>query len=88
MSRTREYTWEINDRLRQILDSWKGLTRYGHDELGNLAWAQYDDGTFEYRMPDAVAEIEATEDTVLPVSSSKRSTSTGRPVTSTTTKAT
>ncbi len=60
--RTREYTWDVNDRLRQIQDSWKGLTKFGHDAVGNLAWAQFSDNTFEYRMPDAVGNLFRTTD--------------------------
>ncbi|MDZ4862348.1 MAG: DUF6531 domain-containing protein, partial [Gemmatimonadota bacterium] len=56
------YTWEVNDRLRQVVDLQKGMTRYGHDALGNLAWAQYGDGELELRMPDAVGNLFRRED--------------------------
>ncbi|MCB0522704.1 MAG: RHS domain-containing protein [Lewinellaceae bacterium] len=61
-SRTRNYTWDVNDRLRQIIDNQKGPTTFGHDVFGNLAWAQNPDGTTDYRMPDAVGNLFRTKD--------------------------
>ncbi len=56
------YKWEPNDRLRAVIDGLKGATQYGHDALGNLAWAQYSDGTADLRMPDAVGNLFRRED--------------------------
>jgi RHS repeat-associated protein len=55
------YTWEVNDRLRRVVDAMKGATEYQHDALGNLAAARYSDGSTELRMPDAVGNLFRTE---------------------------
>jgi RHS repeat-associated protein len=55
------YTWDVNDRLRRVIDGLKGTTEYSHDALGNLARAQYSDGSCELRMPDAVGNLFRTE---------------------------
>jgi RHS repeat-associated protein len=55
--RTRTYTWDVNDRLRQISDSVGGITQFEHDAFGNLAAARYGDGHTDYRMPDAVGNL-------------------------------
>ncbi len=57
----KRYEWDINDRLRKIIDAHNGTTTFSHDELGNLASAQYGDGTFEFRMPDAVGNLFKTK---------------------------
>ena len=56
------YSWEPNDRLKMVIDAIKGPTKYGHDELGNLSWAQYADGAVDLRMPDAVGNLFRTEE--------------------------
>jgi len=56
------YSWDVNDRLHQVIDVQKGITKYGHDALGNLAAAQYGDGVIEFRMPDAVGNLFRTSD--------------------------
>ncbi|MBK8566758.1 MAG: hypothetical protein IPN76_26355 [Saprospiraceae bacterium] len=61
MSRNRQYTWEVNDRLKQITDPQKGTWIFEHDALGNLAAAQYPDGAFEFRV-DAVGNLFRTKD--------------------------
>ena len=58
----KRYEWDVNDRLRKIIDAHHGTTTFSHDELGNLAGAQYGDGTFEFRMPDAVGNLFKTKD--------------------------
>ncbi len=55
--RTRTYTWDVNDRLRQITDGIQGITQFEHDAFGNLAAARYGDGQTDYRMPDAVGNL-------------------------------
>ena len=62
MQRTRTYQWGVNDRLQQIQDSQRGLTRFGHDELGNLAWSENPDGSTLFRMPDAVGNLFRTKE--------------------------
>ena len=56
------YTWEVNDRLRKVVDLLSGPTHYRHDALGNLAAAAYADGHVDLRMPDAVGNLFRTED--------------------------
>ncbi len=56
------YVWDMNDRLRQVIDAQKGITKYEHDALGNLASAQYGDGVVELRMPDAVGNLFRAKD--------------------------
>lgn len=61
--REREYRWDVGDRLRMIFDSQYGSVRYGHDALGNLASAYFDNGGGrELRMPDAVGNLFRRED--------------------------
>ncbi len=57
LQRSRQYRWETNDRLKQILDSRFGSRAFQHDALGNLSAAQYGDETWEYRLPDAVGNL-------------------------------
>lgn len=58
----KRYEWDVNDRLRKIIDAHQGTTTFTHDAMGNLAGAQYGDGTIEYRMPDAVGNLFRTRD--------------------------
>lgn len=62
LSRSRKYVWDVNDRLKQIIDPQKGTWNFEHDALGNLAAAQYPDGAFEFRMPDAVGNLFRSKD--------------------------
>lgn len=56
--RSRRYHWEANARLRQIIKGQgEGAVKFGHDETGCLAWAQYEDGHYEYRSPDKGGNI-------------------------------
>ncbi|HMC93903.1 MAG TPA: RHS repeat-associated core domain-containing protein, partial [Polyangia bacterium] len=57
-----QYSWEVNDRLRKVVDLLRGPTQYRHDALGNLAAAVYADGRLDLRMPDAVGNLFHTED--------------------------
>jgi RHS repeat-associated protein len=62
VSRSRQYKWDVNDRLKEISDSLRGTTRFEHDVFGNLAWAQNADGSTDFRMPDAVGNIFRTQE--------------------------
>ena len=55
------FTWEVNDRLRMVVDAARGPVRYEHDALGNLAAATYEDGRVDLRMPDAVGNLFRTQ---------------------------
>lgn len=57
-----QYTWDVNDRLKMVVDAMRGPTHYEHDALGNLAAATYADGHVDLRMPDAVGNLFRTRD--------------------------
>jgi RHS repeat-associated protein len=64
LKRHKKYDWDVNDRLKSIRDLVKGdnnSVKFGHDAFGNLAWAEYGAGQFEYRMPDAVGNLFKTK---------------------------
>ena len=52
-----QYTWDVDDRLKMVIDATRGPIRYEHDRLGNLAAATYVDGRVDLRMPDAVGNL-------------------------------
>ena len=63
MQRDTRYHWGLNDRLEKISDAFRGITcTFGHDQLSNLAWAQYSDGKTDLRMPDAVGNLFRRQD--------------------------
>jgi RHS repeat-associated protein len=54
----KSYRWNVNDRLQGIFNELKGAgKKFTHDEFGNLASAQYENGMQDYRMPDAVGNL-------------------------------
>ncbi|MDP9033562.1 MAG: DUF6531 domain-containing protein [Myxococcota bacterium] len=55
------YTWDVNDRLQNVLDAARGPVRYRHDAVGNLAAVIYEDGHVDLRMPDAVGNLFRSE---------------------------
>ncbi|WP_298738669.1 RHS repeat-associated core domain-containing protein [uncultured Chitinophaga sp.] len=56
--RRRHYRWDVNQRLKQISDGITGgMVKFGHDDFGNLAWAQYEDGQYDYRLPDKAGNL-------------------------------
>ncbi|RBL92459.1 RHS repeat-associated core domain-containing protein [Chitinophaga flava] len=60
-TRNRQYHWDANYRLKQVLNGLSnGLVKFGHDEFANLAWAQYEDGIYDYRLPDKVGNLYKT----------------------------
>jgi RHS repeat-associated protein len=58
----RQYHWDVNDRLKSVIDALKGPTHYTHDAFGNLAAATYEDGRVDLRMPDAVGNLFRTQE--------------------------
>jgi RHS repeat-associated protein len=62
--RSRYYRWDANERLRQIVNGLENgsIIKYGHDDLGNLAWAQYENGQFDYRLPDKAGNVYRSAD--------------------------
>ncbi|MBC9930510.1 RHS repeat-associated core domain-containing protein [Chitinophaga qingshengii] len=56
--RSRQYHWEANARLKQIIrGQGKGSVKFSHDDTGNLTWAEYEDGRQDYRSPDKAGNI-------------------------------
>ncbi|NJK32747.1 MAG: hypothetical protein HC927_10240, partial [Deltaproteobacteria bacterium] len=52
------YTWNVDARLDRLLDVLTGVpTEYGHDALGQLAWARKGQDTAELRLPDMLGNI-------------------------------
>jgi RHS repeat-associated protein len=57
----RHYRWDANHRLKQIINGVRnGTVKFGHDDFANLAWAQYEDGAFDYRLPDKAGNLYKT----------------------------
>ncbi len=61
-AKTRRYRWDVNDRLQALQIDEMEATRFGHDDFGNLAWAQYGSGDYEYRLPDEVGNLFKKQD--------------------------
>lgn len=56
--RRKTYHWQVNDRLKSITDELtKGTVRFDHDLFGNLASAHYEDGSWDFKLPDAVGNL-------------------------------
>ncbi|MBL7703853.1 MAG: hypothetical protein JNM14_16505 [Ferruginibacter sp.] len=61
--RHRSYSWNVNDRLKSMMNVLtKGITQFGHDDFGNLAWAKYEDNQYDYKMPDKVGNVYRTKE--------------------------
>jgi RHS repeat-associated protein len=61
-TRRRLYRWDANQRLKQIMNgAGNGTVKFMHDDLGNLAWAQYEDGQYDYRLPDKAGNLFRTQ---------------------------
>lgn len=60
--RHRKYSWSANNRLWRMVNDINGLeTGYSHDAFGNLAWARYEDGQYDYKLPDEVGNLFKTK---------------------------
>jgi len=58
VKRRRSYRWDANQRLKQLIDNLQGGTlNFGYDDFDSLAWAQYEDGHYDYRMPDKAGNL-------------------------------
>ena len=62
LTAAKSYTWELNDRLKMIVDALHGPVQFSHDGLGNLVSAAYADGKVDLRMPDAVGNLFKTSE--------------------------
>lgn len=61
-SRKRHYRWDANRRLEQLINGISnGTIKFSYDALGNLAWAQYEDGQYDYRLPDKAGNLYRTQ---------------------------
>ncbi|OQP43858.1 hypothetical protein A4D02_10290 [Niastella koreensis] len=59
----KKFTWDANDRLTDIFDAVsQSNTRFKHDALGNLVFAQYADNTILHRNADATGNIYETKE--------------------------
>ncbi len=54
---TRRYRWGKADRLLATEDSRRGTTRYGYTPNGQLEYAEYGDGTAQWRKSDEVGNL-------------------------------
>lgn len=53
----RRYRWGVADRLLSTEDSKKGTTRYGYTPNGQLEFAEYPDGTQQWRKSDSLGNL-------------------------------
>lgn len=61
-TRKRHYRWDAGQRLRQLIDGINGKTsQFGYDDFGNLAWARYENGEQDYRLPDKAGNLYRTQ---------------------------
>ena len=59
----RRYAWNASGRLQSVIDGITGgRTTYAYDAVGSLMSARYEDGTDDYRMPDAAGNIFRSRD--------------------------
>lgn len=59
----RTYSWNANQQLHQITNGiTSGITEFGYDTFSSLAWAQYEDGSKDYKMPDEIGNLFHTKD--------------------------
>lgn len=59
----RRYAWNASGRLQSVIDGITGgRTTYAYDAVGSLMSARYEDGTDDYRMPDATGNVFRSRD--------------------------
>ena len=59
----RRYSWNVNDQLLSVLNGiTNGYVTYAYDVIGNLASARYEDGSYEYKMPDELGNVYRNKD--------------------------
>ena len=59
----RRYAWNASGRLQSVIDGITGgRTTYAYDAVGSLMSARYEDGTDDYRMPDAAGNVFRSRD--------------------------
>ncbi|WP_298315320.1 DUF6531 domain-containing protein [uncultured Aquimarina sp.] len=61
--RSRTYSWDVNNKLKRIIDNFNnGMVNFTYDDFNNLATAQYEDGSYDYKLPDEVGNLYRTKD--------------------------
>ncbi|WP_108805296.1 DUF6531 domain-containing protein [Aquimarina sp. Aq107] len=61
--RNRTYAWDVNSKLKQITNNLTHkTTRFTYDVFNSLASAQYEDGSYDYKLPDEVGNLYRTKD--------------------------
>ncbi|NSL88408.1 hypothetical protein ECE50_016330 [Chitinophaga sp. Mgbs1] len=61
ITRLRQYHWDVSEQLKQIINKiHHGAVQFGYDDFNNLAWAQYEDGKYDYRLPDKSGNLYQT----------------------------
>lgn len=59
----RNYSWNANQLLHQITNGISGgVTEFGYDTFSNLAWAEYEDGNKDFKMPDEIGSLFRTKE--------------------------
>ncbi|WP_143305845.1 RHS repeat-associated core domain-containing protein [Chitinophaga vietnamensis] len=62
IKRSRHYRWDANQQLKQVIDQLhRGTRQFGYDAFSNLAWAQYENGDYDYRLPDKAGNLYRTK---------------------------
>lgn len=57
-ARKRRYEWDANERLVTMMNELtNGFVTYGHDDFGQLVWAEYENGQRQYKTPDAQGNV-------------------------------
>ncbi|MBQ4820629.1 DUF6531 domain-containing protein [Aquimarina sp. MMG016] len=60
--RNRSYNWDVNNKLKKITDNLtRGIVQFSYDDFNNLASAQYEDGSYDYKLPDEVGNLYRTK---------------------------
>ncbi|MEM6601906.1 MAG: DUF6531 domain-containing protein, partial [Verrucomicrobiota bacterium] len=61
--RNTNYVWNPNHQLRELADAVTGRWgRFVYDAFGALASAMYEDGSYDYKLPDEVGNLYQTEE--------------------------
>ncbi|WP_375563439.1 DUF6531 domain-containing protein (plasmid) [Bernardetia sp. OM2101] len=57
-NRNYNYTWDANHRLKETINAIsQGKVEYAYDAFGNLASAKYENGSYDYKLPDEVGNL-------------------------------
>lgn len=60
--RNRVYSWDVNSKLKRITNNLTNkATGFTYDAFNSLAAAQYEDGSYDYKLPDEVGNLYRTE---------------------------